>query len=46
MKKDSDIGPVTVNLKRRKEKARLIVQRASKIWWWSLISWATCDTNT
>jgi hypothetical protein len=28
------------------KKARLMVQRASKIWWWSLVSWATCDTNT
>jgi hypothetical protein len=31
MKKYSGLGPVTVNLKRRKEKARLMVQRASKI---------------
>jgi hypothetical protein len=38
-------GPVTVNLKRRKEKARLMLQRASKIWWLILVSWATCDTN-
>jgi hypothetical protein len=29
-----------------KRKSRLRVQRASQIWWWSLVSYATCDTNT
>jgi hypothetical protein len=46
MKKYSGIVRVTVNLKRRKEKARLMVQRASKIWWLILVSGATSDTNT